>query len=270
MMSAAEVDHSGAVWEWERLARDAYHGIEFLVTMYCLRKHLPATGTILDAGGGPGRYCIELCRAGYNVVLLDIAPAMTARACEMIASEPAEVRGRLRECMVGDVRDLSRFESGIFDAVLCIGGPLTYIANEPERRQAMAELVRVAKPGAVVAVSVAGFLAALRTILMGCADQLDNAENQEMLRKGNDLVHGNVWHFFRADELWTLGESCGLTTLEIAGCEGLSTGLAEATNRCAEDPERWRWWMDWILATATEPAVADMAEHILYVGRAPV
>ena len=60
--------------EWNRLVMDAYHSLEFLVTMHYLRKHLPETGKVLDAGGGPGRYAIELCRAGYAVILLDIDP----------------------------------------------------------------------------------------------------------------------------------------------------------------------------------------------------
>ncbi len=53
--------------EWERLVKDAYHGLEFRATMACLHDHLPAEGTVLDAGGGPGRYAIELCHRGYTL-----------------------------------------------------------------------------------------------------------------------------------------------------------------------------------------------------------
>jgi 2-polyprenyl-3-methyl-5-hydroxy-6-metoxy-1,4-benzoquinol methylase len=42
--------------------------------MHFLEKHLPKKGLILDAGGGPGRYTIELARSGYDVVLLDLVP----------------------------------------------------------------------------------------------------------------------------------------------------------------------------------------------------
>ena len=73
-------------------------------------------------------------------------------------------------------------------------------------------------------------------------------------------------HFFRAFELQRLAESCGLTTLEMVGCEGLSTGLPEATNTVAEDPTKWERWVELVLETATEPAIVDMAAHILYIG----
>lgn len=56
--------------EWRRLKLSPYHELEFLTTMHFLKKYLPKRGLILDAGGGPGRYTIELAKKGYNVVLL--------------------------------------------------------------------------------------------------------------------------------------------------------------------------------------------------------
>lgn len=53
----------------------------------------------------------------------------------------------------------------------------------------------------------------------------------------------------------------------MVGCEGLSTGLPEATNTVAEDPTKWKRWVELVLETATEPAIVDMAAHILYIGR---
>lgn len=46
--------------EWDRLEGDPYNMLEYVVTMHYLEKHLPSEGLILDAGGGPGRYTIEL------------------------------------------------------------------------------------------------------------------------------------------------------------------------------------------------------------------
>ena len=59
----------------------------------------------------------------------------------------------------------------------------------------------------------------------------------------------------------------GMTTVAMAGCEGLSASLPEVTNAVGDDLETWERWVDVILQTAGEPAVADMAEHILLVGR---
>ena len=65
--------------EWERLA--AGRGlVELEVVLHLLRRHLPASGHILDAGGGPGRYAIRLAEMGYRVTLADISAAQLARA----------------------------------------------------------------------------------------------------------------------------------------------------------------------------------------------
>jgi hypothetical protein len=130
--------------------------------------------------------------------------------------------------------------------------------------------VRVAKPGAVVFVSVMGYLAVLRTTMARLSDYMLDAEWQTLVQKGTVPIGnaGMVWHFFRADELRQEAERCGLTTLEMAGCEGLSAGLSEATNTLGQDETKWKQWVDLVVQTSAEPGVADMADHILYVGRA--
>ena len=114
-----------------------------------------------------------------------------------------------------------------------------------------------------------GYLAMLRTVLSRASEELIIPQYWELITegKGNNLVQDRLWHFFRASELRQLAEWCGLTTLEMVGCEGLSTGLSEATNTVAEDPTKWERWIELVLETATEPAIVDMAAHILYIGR---
>lgn len=250
--------------EWARLELDAYHQLEFDTTMHLLRRHLPATGLVLDAGGGPGRYARELCRSGYQVMLLDLAPGLLEKAQAVFADEPAAVRENLRQCIQGDIRDLSLFPAGTFDATLCLGGPLSHIHDASERKQAMAELARVTKPGGVVMVCVVGYLAALRTLLWKYQGRhfLDETYMRGLLEEGN----GGSWHFFRAEEIRTLAEECGLTTVQMASCESLSTGLPEPTNQLADDESRWSRWQELLLRYANEPAVVDMAGHILYIG----
>ena len=60
--------------EWERLVRDPYRRLEFIITRHFLDKYLPAKGVVLDAGGGPGRYTITLAKKNYTMVLLDLSP----------------------------------------------------------------------------------------------------------------------------------------------------------------------------------------------------
>lgn len=268
MNSVAQIYNQDPEQEWQRLALDPYHSLEFLVTMHYLQKYLPPGGKILDAGGGPGRYSIELCKIGYEVILLDLASGNIALAQKKLKAQPQVVQKRLLEFVVGDVRDLTRFESDSFDAILCLD-PLTYLNEEVDRIQAVSELVRVVKPGGLVYISGRGYLALPRTLLKIANDYFLDLVFATFIETGDIPIQGHTCHFFRADELGQLAESCGLSTVEMAGCAGLSASLSEATNLLAQDEAKWECWIDLVLETASEPAVVDMAEHILYVGRAP-
>ena len=148
-------------------------------------------------------------------------------------------------------------------------GPITHISNAVDRVTAVSELARVAKPHAPVYISVIGYLALQRTILSQFSADLLEPLYRKLTEQGDAHVGGMLWHFFRADELRQLAESCGLASLEMAGCEGLSSGLPKATNALAEDQSKWRVWFELLLNTCTEPAIVDTAEHVLYIGRAP-
>lgn len=66
--------------EWIRMDR---HRTEFAVTQRALQEYLPPSpARILDCGGGPGRYAVELARQGYQVVLFDLSAGNLALAQE--------------------------------------------------------------------------------------------------------------------------------------------------------------------------------------------
>ena len=132
--------------EWQRLVRDPYHRLEFDTTLYFLEKHLPQKGLILDAGGGPGRYTVELASRGYDMILLDVTPANLAFAQRRIRR--AKLKAKVRNLIEGSIVDLSRIEDNTFDVVICLGGPLSHIVDGQKRDKAIRELIRVAKPGA--------------------------------------------------------------------------------------------------------------------------
>jgi len=268
MTQIAEIYSQEAAGEWRRLEIDTYRTLEFWITMHFLRKYLPTQGLILDTGGGPGRYTLALCREGYRMVLLDLAPGCIEFARGQFAEEPEAVRDCLQDMLVGDIRSLP-LPAEHFDATLCMGGPLSHLQQVEDRRLAVRELIRVTRPGGVVALTGIGYLAVLRTILIECPYELDGPHLEPFLPTGDGPGPSDMpWHFFRAAELRELAESCGLQTLEMAGCQSLSTGLRRETNSlCQEGGPRWQRWLGLLLDTCTETAVVDMSEHILYIGR---
>jgi len=117
--------------EWERLTRHPYRRLEFDTTIHFLKQHLPEKGLILEAGGGPGRYTIELAKMGYEVVLFDLTPELLEIAQEKIAK--AKVGCKVREIRQGSIDDLTVFDDNTFDAITCFGGALSHLVIEKNR-----------------------------------------------------------------------------------------------------------------------------------------
>jgi ubiquinone/menaquinone biosynthesis C-methylase UbiE len=259
---------SNAHHEWCRLQQDPYHQLEFKVTMHFLEKYLPRRGTVLDAGGGPGRYSIELARQGYSVVLLDLVPEMLKIARREIRK--AGVFGKVSQFVQGSVEDLSIFSDETFDAVLCLGGPLNHLLEAEQREKAVKELVRVAKKKATIFVSVISRIGLLKTILVNFPQEMQYAKHHWETGDYIPGLHGEGFtaaHWFLPEELRELVEQRGVNVLEMAGLEGLSSHYEKETNRLHKNRERWSMWFEILLDTCTHPSVVGSAEHFLLVGK---
>jgi len=254
--------------EWRRLQKDPYHRIEFIITNHFLKKYLPKRGTILDAGGGPGRYSIELARQGYNIVLLDLVPEMLQTAKKKMRR--AGILQKVRQFAQGSVEDLSAFSNGSFDAVLCLGAPLNHLLEAKQREKSAEELGRVAKKNAPIFVSVISRIGLLKTILAGFPNEMQHAKHHWEV---GDYVPGlqgegfTAAHWFLPEELRELFERQGVQVLEMAGLEGLSSHLQKETNRLYEDQEKWNMWVEILLDTCAHPSLVGSAEHFLLVGK---
>jgi ubiquinone/menaquinone biosynthesis C-methylase UbiE len=274
-MDAKHVDNLVKDWytkelrnEWKRLQHDPYRQTEFIVTMRFLEEYLPKKGLILDAGGGPGRYTIELANRGYDVILLDITPKMLETARKKI--KRAGVQRKVKQIVEGSIVDLSMFADGTFDAVLCLGGPLSHILDEKEREKAAKELVRVAKKGAPIFASVIGRIGLLKSILTDFPQEMRYAKVHWETGDYIPGVNGEGFtaaHWFLPEELEALFKRQGVQVILMAGLEGLSSHHRRAANKLSKDREKWNIWLEVLLATCTHPAVVGGSEHFLLVGR---
>jgi ubiquinone/menaquinone biosynthesis C-methylase UbiE len=254
--------------EWRRLQRNPYHQIEFMVTLHFLEKYLPKRGLILDAGGGAGRYTIELANRGYDVVFFDLVPEMLKMAERK--TKQAGVRERVKKFVQGSIEDLSVFADEEFDAVLCLGGSLNHLLKARQRQKAAKELVRVAKKDAPIFVSVISRVGLLKTILKGFPHEMRYARHHWVV---GDYIPGlqgkgfTAAHWFLPEELRELFDKQDVKVLEMAGLEGLSSHHERETNRLYRDQDKWRMWIDVLLKTCTHPSVVGSSEHFLLVAK---
>jgi len=253
--------------EWARLGSSPFHELELRTTLEVLDRHLPRRGSVLDAGGGPGRYTIELAKRGYDVVLLDLVQANLDLAAARIRQ--AKVGARVRELVPGSITDLSRFRDGAFDAVLCTGGPLSHVHPERARKKALRELARVAKPGVPIFVSVIGRFAAMARGVSDWPGELDDAVALRRFWKTGDDYRWcgrHFAHFFTAAELAGLFPK-NVRCRELVGLEGLASAVGTPFDRmAARSPRALGNWLEAHEALCTHPTVVDVSAHILFVG----
>ncbi|WP_227354396.1 class I SAM-dependent methyltransferase [Haladaptatus salinisoli] len=257
--------------EWERLDRDPVTRMEFENTVAYLDRRLPDSGRVLDAGGAAGRYSIWLAERGYDVTLVDLSPKQVELAREKAAERGLDARIAAE---TGDVRDL-RFDDDAFDAVCCLGGPLSHVVDDAERREAVGELRRVAAPDAPVFVSVIGRFAAIVDILKFNLDASHGllapiAEDGKYTRaRVEEYGDGEGWaecHFFRADEFESELEAAGFEVERLVGLEGVAnrmkTELAEVDEDAVESVR------DLVRMLREDRTAVDFSEHMLAVCRA--
>lgn len=107
------------------------------------RIAIPANSRVLDVACGTGNTAIPAARAGASVTGVDIAPNLLVQARERAVAENLDARFE-----EGDAEDLP-FPTQSFDVVLSMFGAM--FAPRPER--VAAELLRVCKPGGVIAMA---------------------------------------------------------------------------------------------------------------------
>jgi SAM-dependent methyltransferase len=242
--------------------------LEFDTTFEFLRRYLPKKGLILDAGGGPGRYTVELASRGYDTVLLDYTPGNLRFAEKRIKREG--LGGRVKEIVEGSVVNLARFSNDAFDAVICLGGPISHVLGERDRRRAISELVRVAKRDSPIFISVMSRLGFLAMELKYFQDEVRLPLFMGVRDSGNYLGERGftATHFFLPEELRGSAEKSGdVEVLEMVGLEGIGSVHREEVNKLAKNRQQWNTWLVTHYKTCTHPSVVGLSEHMLLICR---
>lgn len=120
------------------------HGsVEYLTTMRYIDKYLRHGMRILEIGAATGRYSHALARKGYRVDAVELVQHnIDLFQQNTLPGENVTIRQ-------GNAKDLGFFEENTFDITLLLG-PMYHLFTETEQKQALAEAIRVTKPGGVI------------------------------------------------------------------------------------------------------------------------
>ena len=93
------------------------------------------------------------------------------RAAPLHREKTVEVESSVEERVLVDIVELPRFSDCEFDAVICCGGPISYVLERAD--DAVAELLRITRPGGYLLLSVMSLLGRLRRFLSFFPDLID-------------------------------------------------------------------------------------------------
>ena len=255
--------------EWERFDLGPANRVNFYMHCRYLEQYIHAGDHVLDVGAGPGRFTIELARLGATITVADISP----RQLELnrVKVREAGCEASVVDRVPVDVTDLSRFPTGRFDAVVCYGGPLSYVFEQAD--DALSELLRVTKRGGYVLLSVMSLAGTLRRFLR---EALDLARNhgaevlQEVFATGDQtgpLADGHRFHYYRWAELKRLLQRHPCTIAAATAANFLAVRNEESLQEIMADTDLWSAFLRWEVAVCQEPGVLDGGTHIIAVVR---
>jgi ubiquinone/menaquinone biosynthesis C-methylase UbiE len=254
--------------EWERHEATWADRTSFAIHCDYLAKFVRPGDLVLDAGAGPGRFTIELAKLGARVHVGDLSEVQLRLNAQRVQSEGWE--GAVASRVTLDICDLSTFPDGQFDAVVCFGGPISYVMDRAE--VALRELCRVTRPGGHVLLSVMSTVGAARRFLPQVLDEgreFGPEYTDEVLQTG-DLARatnaGHECHMYRWSELSQLLVLYG----EIVGASATNflTAQHDEALDAASDTEREQI-LRWELELCREPGALDGGTHILAVLQTP-
>jgi S-adenosylmethionine-dependent methyltransferase len=127
--------------EWDRLQR---HYIEFDINRNLMDKYIKPGDSVLDVGGGPGRYSLYFADRGCDVTLVDLSCANIE-----FAKKKANERGIQLKAFAGDARETDNFTHEQYDHILLMG-PLYHLLEEADRVKAIEACIKLLKPGGIL------------------------------------------------------------------------------------------------------------------------
>jgi SAM-dependent methyltransferase len=242
--------------EWERFDATAMDRVSLEVHLRLLREHVRSGDRVLEAGAGPGRFTLELAALGATVVVGDVSPGQLALHAERTAAIEEAIEARMQL----DIVDLARFADGTFDVTVCYGGPLSYVLHHADA--ALAELLRVTKPGGRVLFSVMSLLGATRAFfatLPGVIDEFGWERAVDDVFATGDLSaevnRGHVCRLYRWSDVEQLLAAHPCRLVAASAANFLSVGNESWDDR----------FLELEIGACREPGALDGGTHIVAV-----
>lgn len=249
--------------EWERMDR---HPLEFGVTLRYMEKYYPKGASVLDVGGGPGRYSIHLAKNGFDVTLLELS----ANNVEFAKQKALKDKVRM-QTICANALELARHTEKQFDVVQCMG-PLYHLLGEKDRVSVVKQCMDCLKPGGIFVASFISSYAFLADVITKYPQTITQFKKY-FLKLDEDFQNiesienpGFTDAFFiYPQNIKPFFAQFSLEHLAVAGVEGLpglsEPAIRELTSDIVDE------WIDIAYNLSQDKLTWGASQHFLYIGR---
>jgi len=248
--------------EWNRIA----HRPEFLLTCRMLDRYIRPNDTVLDIGGGPGRYSLYLAEKGCNVTLFDLSQNNTKFAGERAAEYKLPLK-----TVTGDAREADKLVDGQFDHVLLMG-PMYHLLEENDRISAVNAALNLLKPNGMLYVSFINLISGMIYAMKFEPEAPVSTKPNEILYMENFIARKSFAgdgftkvFFIEPNDLLSFMAQFPLEKLHLFGQESITSPCED--NIMSKPENIIDKWMNFCEKIWEREDLLSWSEHLMYVGR---
>ncbi len=252
---------SDVLMEWNRLGE---HPFEFELTVRMMNRYIKPGDSILDIGGGPGRYSLYFAYKGCDVTLLDLSSSNVNFALKKAEELNVKLDG-----IVGDAREAGKLISGSFDHVF-IMGPMYHLLDERDRIRAINSAMALLKEGGNLYVSFilifSGMIYSMKYKPEMIMSEAEGPFIESVIKGasyGGDAL--TKAFFINQNGIMPFMGRFPLKKLNLFGQEGIMAPCEE--NFLLQPREVIDKWLDIAEKLCERDEFLGYAEHAMYIGR---
>lgn len=234
------------------------HGqVEYLTTMKYIRECLSEISkpTILEVGAGTGRYSVTLAKQGYQVTAVELIPHnLELLKSKLDGSEPVTA-------IQGNALDLSVFPNASFFLTMLLG-PMYHLYTREDKVKALAEAVRVTKPGGYILVAYCMNEPTVIQYVFGL-NHLHEVMELNMITPDWHCISEpkEIFELVRTEDIASLDAEFPVERIKLIATDGATNYKREFID--AMDEETFTKWMEYHFTICERQDLIGASHHTL-------
>ena len=244
-------------YDEERRLLSQHGQVEYLTTMKYIRECLSGTDepSILEVGAGTGRYSVTLSKQGYRVTAVELVPHnLEVLKSKLDGSEPITA-------IQGNALDLSVLPNASFDLTMLLG-PMYHLYTREDKIRALAEAVRVTKPGGYILVAYCMNEPTVIQYVFG-SNHLREVMELGMITPDWHCISEpkEIFELVRTEDIASLDAEFPVERIKLIAADGATNYKKEFID--AMDEETFSKWMEYHFAICERQDLIGASHHTL-------